>query len=321
MPTLISVCIPVYNAASSIKACVQSILAQSFQDFEIVLVNDGSTDDSLIVCQQLAEEFPRITLVSTANQGCTRARGTAVAHSSGTWVTFVDSDDTLPSTALADLFDGCSEKTDIVVGCQYETDYPPYYIGIRRWREMLIHSDVIFCLPTARLFRRDILSEEVFFLRTRVKAGTDMPMNVKIAFRTQKDVHLINKKVYQYYEHPDSLSHSAKWSIQKISDLYEEVVYSIPQGRENEFMSPLIQNRLIAMKNRYLQGAWRGESVRDNPYVIQLQKDIRETDYRLTVLQKMCVYHPDSLLTAVLFIGRHKAAVAIRVLSNLFRRK
>ena len=318
MSPAISVCIPVYNSASFLRACVQSVLAQTFQDFEIVLVNDGSTDDSLKVCEQLAEESPKISLYSTVNQGDTRTRGTAVAHSSGMWVTFVDSDDTLPPTALADLFEGTSKNTDIVVGCHYDTTDSPHFTSIQKWRETLVRSDDLFCSPVARLFKREILSDKVFSLRTSVRAGTDWPMNIKIAFQTQKDVYLINKKVYQYYEHPDSLSHSAIWSIQKMSDLYEEVVYSIPPERKNEFMPQLIQSRLIGMKKRYLLKTWKGESVTNHPFVMQLRQDIQKTDYPLTFSQNLFVFHPDSYMTVAFFFIRHKAGVAKRVLRRFF---
>lgn len=320
MPPAISVCIPVYNAAPFIEACVHSILGQTFQDFEIILVNDGSTDDSLTVCQRLAEASPRITLISTENQGDTRTRGAAAALASGTWVTFVDSDDTLPPTALADLFAGCSDKTDIVVGCHYETKEPARYIDIQQWRETLVRSDIIYCSPVARLFRKEILPAEVFSLKTSIRTGTDMPMNIKIAFLTRKDVYLINKKVYNYYEHPDSLSHSAVWSLPKIADLYEEVVQSVPTDKVKVFMPQLIQNRLTALKNRYLTKDWRKEPVKETSYLTQLRQDICEANYTLTALQKRSVEHPDSVLTATLFICRNKAGIAKRGLIRCLRR-
>ena len=319
MHPTISVCIPVYNSAPFVEACVDSILAQTFQDFEIILVNDGSTDDSLKVCQRLAGNNPRISVYSTENQGDTRTRGAAASHASGTWVTFVDSDDTLTPTALEDLYSGCSEKTDIVVGCHYDTNDPPRYIPIQQWRETLVRSNVIFCSPVARLFRREILPESVFSLKTSVRAGTDMPMNIKIAFQTDKDVHLINKKVYCYYEHPDSLSHSAVWSIQKISDLYTEVADSVPADRVQEFMPQLIQNRLIALKNRYLLHSWKGEPVEMSPYILQLRQDIRAVGYPLTPLERRSVHHPDSGLTVALFVIHHKAGILRRVVAGLFR--
>ena len=316
MAPLISVCIPVYNAAPFIKACVESVLAQTFQDFEIILVNDGSTDDSLAVCQQLVQLSPKISVYSTVNQGDTRTRGAAASHASGTWVTFIDSDDTLPPTALADLYEGAGDDTDIVVGCHYETKEPACYWSNRKWRETLVRSDVVYCSPVARLFRREVLPESVFSLKTSVRTGTDMPMNIKIAFQSRKDVHLINKKVYNYYVHADSLSHSANWSIQKIADLYEEVVDSVPEDQRKEYMPQLIQNRLIALKGRYLDGSWKTLPVTGHPYVLQLQRDICEAGYPLTVMQKRSVYHPDSFLTAVLFLVRNKMGMVKRLLGR-----
>lgn len=319
MQPTISVCIPVYNSAPFIEACVDSILAQTFQDFEIILVNDGSTDESLEVCQRISGKSPKISLYSTENQGDTRTRGAAASHANGTWVTFVDSDDTLPPTALADLMGGCSEKTDIVVGCHYETNEPARYIPIQQWREILVRSDVVFCSPVARLFRRAILPDSVFSLKTAIRTGTDMPMNIKISFLTNKDVHLINKKVYSYYEHADSLSHSAIWTIQKVSDLYTEVICSLPPDSIKEYMPFLIQNRLISLKNRYLLHTWRGEPIETSPYISQLRQDIQETGYPLNFLQRRSVYHPDSRLTVALFSMRSKAGAVKRFAVRLLK--
>ena len=90
---LVSVIVPAYNAAGFISRCVESITSQSYPELEILLLNDGSTDDTLAVCRALAANDHRIALVDKTNTGAadTRNQGIALAH--GKYIQFVDSDD------------------------------------------------------------------------------------------------------------------------------------------------------------------------------------------------------------------------------------
>ena len=90
---MISVIIPIYNADKYIKRCVLSVANQSYQDIEIILVNDGSTDDSLSVCEYLAENDSRVKIVSQENGGVSKARNTGLGLANGEFVMFLDSDD------------------------------------------------------------------------------------------------------------------------------------------------------------------------------------------------------------------------------------
>ena len=79
-------------------------------------------------------------------------------------------------------------------------------------------------------------------------------------------------------------------------------------------MPQLIENRLIALQNRYFANGWKEEPVQDTPYVSQLQKDIRESGYKVTAVQKACAYRPDSHWTALLVKFHHKAVIARRII-------
>ena len=198
MNPFISVCVPVYNAASCMDACIESILAQSFQDFELILVDDGSTDDSPAICDRWAESSDKIFAIHTVNSGVTPARGAGAAIAKGDWVLFVDADDTLPKDSLSILEKGTKEDTDIVVGFAFDTEWPAYFIDIDDWRRKMIIGDIILCVPWGRLFRRTILSGKSFSLLHPMGAGTDMIMNEKIAFSTEKTILILNTKVYEY---------------------------------------------------------------------------------------------------------------------------
>jgi glycosyltransferase involved in cell wall biosynthesis len=98
---LISVVVPVYNAAPFLAKCVDTILAQLGEELELVLVDDGSKDNSLELCHKYAEQDPRVKVVSKPNGGVSSARNCGLDNATGEWITFVDSDDWLAEGTLA----------------------------------------------------------------------------------------------------------------------------------------------------------------------------------------------------------------------------
>ena len=107
-PTL-SVIVPFYRVEEYIGPCLRSIAAQSLSDFEAILVDDGSTDSSLDIARSFAEGDSRFTVVRQTNAGLGPARNTGVHHSSGRYLTFVDSDDLVPRRAYESMVNALEE--------------------------------------------------------------------------------------------------------------------------------------------------------------------------------------------------------------------
>lgn len=101
----ISVVIPVYNTSNLLKRCITSILSQTLYDIEIIIVNDGSTDDSLNIINQYAEDDNRIIVISQPNQGLSAARNTGILKATSEYISFVDSDDEIEYNMLQTLYD------------------------------------------------------------------------------------------------------------------------------------------------------------------------------------------------------------------------
>ncbi|MCM1312358.1 MAG: glycosyltransferase family 2 protein [Bacteroides sp.] len=97
---MISVIIPIYNVERYLRRCIDSILAQTFTDFELLLVDDGSKDGSGSICDEYAEKDKRVRVFHKANGGVSSARNMGLDHAWGEWITFVDSDDWVDSDYL-----------------------------------------------------------------------------------------------------------------------------------------------------------------------------------------------------------------------------
>lgn len=122
MPT-VSIIIPVYNSGQFLHRIVDSVLRQGYNDFELLLIDDGSSDDSGIICDAYAEKDNRIRVFHQENRGVSAARNLGLDKASGEWVYFVDSDDELMPDCLQTLVNGIGDSIALIL-CGYETVYP-----------------------------------------------------------------------------------------------------------------------------------------------------------------------------------------------------
>lgn len=122
---MISVIVPVYNVERYLSDCVDSILAQTLQEFELLLIDDGSTDRSALLCDEYAAKDPRIRVFHQENKGQSAARNFGIAHARGEWVCFVDSDDLIHPQMLEILYHAVQETNSLISSCDFvEGDKP-----------------------------------------------------------------------------------------------------------------------------------------------------------------------------------------------------
>lgn len=111
----LSIVVPVYNTEKYLPRCIDSVLAQTFSDFELILVNDGTKDNSLEICEAYAAKDPRIKVISQENQGLSAARNFGVKHAAAEYIAFIDSDDYVHPQMYEKLYEAVSrEHTDFV---------------------------------------------------------------------------------------------------------------------------------------------------------------------------------------------------------------
>jgi len=114
--TLVSIVVPVYNVENYLQRCLDSIIGQTFQHIEIIVVNDGSTDTSLEILKHYAQREPRITLIDQSNQGLSGARNSGIKTAQGEYILFVDSDDIIEPSLVEECLQLIKkEQSDIIV--------------------------------------------------------------------------------------------------------------------------------------------------------------------------------------------------------------
>lgn len=112
---MISVIVPVYNQSRYLARCIDSILNQSYDDFELLLINDGSIDDSGTICEKYKLQDKRVKVYHQTNKGVSAARNHGLRVASGEWITFVDSDDYIKSHYLSNFNSQSLAKFDLAI--------------------------------------------------------------------------------------------------------------------------------------------------------------------------------------------------------------
>lgn len=157
----ISVIIPVYNAEATLNKCVDSVLGQQFADFELILVDDGSKDGSLLICEEYARKDSRVTIIHKENGGVSSARNRGLEIAKGNWVTFVDSDDYINDTYLVlpedkDII--FASYRNVVCGKENEGLSSACFTGCHLSDVVAKYgSDSMLRTPWAKFYRRDLI--------------------------------------------------------------------------------------------------------------------------------------------------------------------
>ena len=194
-PALISVIVPVYKSEAFLGKCVESLLAQSFQDFELLLVDDGSPDDSGAMCDAYAAKDSRVRVIHKPNGGVSSARNAGLDAARGDYVVFVDSDDYVDPSYLEGLLlplreQAEPEKTLVITDYQPFTpngdekrSFPqPFTVGLSEAAPQTFR-DLIFGFrlfpPYCKLYRREIIEANHLRFDTSIRTAEDFDFNMR----------------------------------------------------------------------------------------------------------------------------------------------
>ena len=237
MKPLLTVVIPVYNVEKYLNRCIESILLQEWKNYDILLVDDGSTDRSPQICDDYVKAYDFISVIHKENGGLSEARNTGISQAKGEYVYFPDSDDWIePDTfiALAEAlesqdFDIISFNREFVKGEEdaiiSEPEVTQVFGGKDAFVQMLKHS-YITGFANDKIYRKSLFIDNNILFPSR-KYYEDLGTNYKLFLSTQK-VYATNQKYYHYLiDNPDSITQS--WNEKKFRDMfgfYKEIFYS-----------------------------------------------------------------------------------------------
>ncbi|HGJ5858845.1 MAG TPA: glycosyltransferase family 2 protein [Arsenophonus nasoniae] len=248
---LVSVIIPVYNTEKYLKKCINSVLSQSLKDIEIIIVNDGSTDNSLSIINQFTDD--RIILINKANGGLSSARNCGIQKSCGEYILHVDSDDWIEPDYCLDTYNFVKKNNvDMVI-----IDLNILWHGFEKKRKAIegdIEKNIITHLeylalwsenkvaPTCvnRLIKASLYKDNNIYHPVNISLGEDLATTIRLA-SFAKNIGIINKSYYNYIQNTESIMNLG--TIKKIYDLI--YVFSI--------LDDFFQKNNIEVNTNYLK--------------------------------------------------------------------
>lgn len=216
---LVSIIVPIYNTAEYVEECIQSILSQSYENIELILVNDGSTDGSDIVCKKY-EHLPNVLYIDQSNSGVVVARKRGVEEAHGEWIMFVDSDDLLLEDGVLELMQ-LSTGVDIVIGISRVNNSLLKKTDCFEWDEYIygLYATSIHGGPWAKLFKRELINNCSLAFEYKILRGEDVLMNLAIANVNRKKVPVCKKNIYYYRIRESSTTHIFKYTFDYCENL------------------------------------------------------------------------------------------------------
>ena len=217
---MISVIVPVYNIEKYIERCILSVINQTYADFELLLINDGSTDSSYEICKKWEETDKRIKLISKTNGGVSSARNLGLDHASGDFIFFVDGDDWLSHDCFQTLMEHMTDDIDLVIGEHQDKNdddgyVPPEYTSHKNYEGVITPQESIndfyqFEFYTkviwAKLYRKE-LWENLRFNHMVYSEDTFAMFHV---IEHAKKIYSVQKPIYYYLQRASGASRELK---------------------------------------------------------------------------------------------------------------
>lgn len=328
MPKL-SVMIPVYNVEAYLRKCLDSVIYPQLSDYEIVLVNDGSTDSSGDICREYASRYPElIRLITTENGGIGKARDVGIDTARGEYIIFVDSDDYLSENAIPEMLETLSLDFQMCIfdirSVNEDGKLLKLIPGCKRDGEFTLESypELLFDMPSAwnKIYRRSLFTDNGIYYPSRVWYE-DMYVTPHMYAKAGKML-AIHKPWYNYLQRAGSITNSkntqrnleiipavnAMLSAYRAEGLYEKYRLQL------EFSA--FYNQVLTSSTRVNLADWRSD-VQDKLYSDYLEKfpDYLENPYIRDMSKKYKLLH---------FFIRHRLRLclhAVMLMNNIVKGK
>lgn len=304
-PMSVSIIIPVYNGSRHIAQCVRTLRDQTYLDWEAVFVNDGSTDNSLKMLKQAANEDARIRIVSQSNQGAAKARNAGIQSAKGDFITFLDIDDTLSKDFLENLLKEFTDDTDILVS-SFNIIENGMLVKRKDLKEgHFTHIDYLKKVLSGhygwelwgKMYRKSLFFKSILVPES-IRIGEDASVFIQLITRARK-ITVTNKHLYNYIQYGHSVSHiqSSKYAEETLQAGYFIESFL----KEEATLYPKIKDEIDAMFLLFYSNSTRRACLgRNHPLVF----DIRKKHFNMKAL-KLLPLRKSIYITLHLYFGKY----------------
>lgn len=209
----ITVVIPVYNSEKYIARCIESVEKQRYKNFELLIINDGSKDNSQKIIEEYAEKYKNITLIEQENMGVSKTRNKAIMMAKSKYITFIDNDDFIDEDYLETLINNIEECDVIISGFRRPNENGKIIKELslncdNEWSKMMILA------PWAKIYKREYLvKNNIKFLPNNI--GEDVYFNLQVMLLTE-NIKIINYVGYNWFYNTESVSNTIQKDFRNI---------------------------------------------------------------------------------------------------------
>lgn len=224
---LISVIVPIFNTERYLERCIDSIINQTYHNLEIILIDDGSTDNSLKICNIYKEKDARIEVVHSENRGVSHARNLGIDIAKGEYIAFVDSDDYIEKNMYNELYIRIKEDETEMAVCNFSNNKSleelPIVITQFEFLSYILDKDKFRGFLTNKLYKRNLIDKQR--LDEKIYICEDLMFNCEYALKC-KSCSIIDKKLYNYELREDSAVNDSQYNPKRKTslDVYERLI-------------------------------------------------------------------------------------------------
>ncbi len=300
MQPYFSLILPCYNVSAYLRRCVQSILSQEFSDYEIILVDDGATDGTAEICDELAETEQQIRVIHKENGGLSSARNAGLQAAEGQYVWFIDSDDWIQAGALNRLEQSCSSENADIVKFEYfrkQTEMtcvpgvlPEGYYSARHALDDIRRK--AFCEPGKYVLsawshvynRRFLEDNRLSFVSERLIGSEDYLFNLQ-ALMCACSLSVLKAPLYVYEERSGSLTQTYKPDLQqRYEALRQHLLKTLPEKYkrliERFFVWHLIIGTCLSSEYHCLKATGETDKIRARARHMISSREVKQAAWR-----------------------------------------
>lgn len=319
----ISVIIPVYNTARYLSTCLNSVIGQSFNDLEIILIDDGSTDGSEKICDEYAKKDKRIRVIHKKNEGVSIARNTGLDNATGKWISFVDSDDFLEKNTYQNIFIELEQNNpDLFIFNYYNNSKKNKLYSkegiiedkkiIQNVKEKIIYSSFdgetprVFSFVTNKIFKTEIIKKnKIRFLMENKKAIFEDGLFCIDVLEKCSKIQISNLYLYHYIIHKNSAMNTFNKDMIDINNI---IFNKLKNNCSEQSFKFRVIRQFILLCNLYLLKSKdinakekMNEIMKESPYY----ENIMESSKKIKLSRNQKIF---------MFLAKRKCIILLKIL-------
>ena len=299
---LVSIVVPVYNVEKYINKCIESVIQQTYKNWELILVDDNSNDNSYQICCEYSKKDKRIRCLKNTAKGVSNARNFGICNVQGEWILFIDSDDEIKEDTVEKLLKD-SNGYDIIVGGyeianeindtlntyrpdEFQGDITNFCKTIDKYTSAIPYMKGPWC----KLFKTEIVKKNNILFPPNMSYGEDVCF-VYDYLRVAKKIRIISDVVYVYYVRGKSLSHGFRREKYQINLMLNKRLYDLCSDHGMRCCDDLMNNNRNSFLGYLKELATSKETQKNKLYLLRLAANNEETKKCYNIKFKMVTKH------------------------------